>query len=171
MNQPRSLGMAGSTVNSPAITIRLAGLAECNRLTDISLRSKGYWGYDETFMVAVRDAMTIDAKTFETDDVFAIECAGAVVGFFSLTKERPLSYVDHFLIDPPAIRRGIGRAAWRQLESIARRLGIATLRVNSDPHARGFYEAMGMRHVADAPSEVFGSSRLLPVLEKHLDVE
>jgi GNAT superfamily N-acetyltransferase len=158
-------------MSPPAIAIRPAGLAECARLTGISLRSKGYWGYDEAFMAAVREAMTIDAGVFESDDVFSIESEGAVVGFFSLTKERPVSYVDHFLIDPPAVRRGIGRAAWHRLECIARRLGIATLRVNSDPNARGFYEAMGMRHVEDRPSEVFGPSRLLPMLEKHLDAE
>ncbi|MGH6932055.1 MAG: GNAT family N-acetyltransferase [Dongiaceae bacterium] len=161
--------MTSHTTLTPALHIRRARPDESEVLTGISLRSKGLWGYDDAFMAAVREAMTIDAAIFESDDVFVIECDGNLAGFFSLTKERPIAYIDHFLVDRPVVRRGIGRAVWPDLESIARRLGIKSLRVNSDPHARGFYEAMGMRHVADVPSEVFGSSRLLPVLEKHLD--
>jgi len=155
---------------SPAerLTFRRAIDLESARLTDISLRSKGVWGYDSRFMSAVRDVMTIDQTTFGEVDLFVAEQGGRVVGFYGLSRDRPLSWIEYFLIDPSVLRSGVGRALWRHLESTASELDVSRLRVLADPHARGFYEAMGMRHVGDAPSDVFGPTRPLPVLEKQL---
>lgn len=47
-----------------------------------------------------------------------------------------------------------------------RRAGV--LRVESDPHAVGFYERMGARLAGTVPAPVLGTARELPVLE--LDV-
>jgi hypothetical protein len=56
---------------------------------------------------------------------------------------------------------------WAHLEDAARAAGATRLEVDSDPHAEGFYRAMGMHRAGEAPS---GSipGRMLPHLVKAL---
>jgi GNAT superfamily N-acetyltransferase len=70
-------------------------------------------------------------------------------------------------VAPDVLRSGLGRRLWAHLEDTARAAGARRLEVDSDPHAEGFYLAMAMRRIGDAPS---GSipGRMLPHLAKEL---
>ncbi|MFJ5550896.1 GNAT family N-acetyltransferase [Streptomyces sp. NPDC093225] len=48
-------------------------------------------------------------------------------------------------VAPEAVRRGVGRALYRDALARARELGFGRLRIASDPHAAPFYAAMGAR--------------------------
>lgn len=65
------------------------------------------------------------------------------------------------------LRRRLGRRLWAHLEATAQAAGAKHLVVDSDPHAEGFYLAMGMRRVGAARS---GSipGRMLPCLAKDI---
>ena len=70
-------------------------------------------------------------------------------------------------VAPATLRGGLGRRLWAHLEDAARAPGVRRLEVDSDPHAEGFYTAMGMRRIGEAPS---GSipGRMLPHLVKEI---
>ena len=68
---------------------------------------------------------------------------------------------------PEALRAGLGGRLWTHLEDTARAAGARRLEVDSDPHAQGFYRAMGMHRAGQAPSGCI-AGRMLPHLAKQL---
>jgi len=68
-----------------------------------------------------------------------------------------------FYIDPQSIGAGFGRVLWRHMVDSAREHGYETVYIHSDPHAEGFYRAMGAQRVGVAASGSI-EGRLLPLL-------
>jgi ribosomal protein S18 acetylase RimI-like enzyme len=118
-------------------------------------------------MAACRDELTVKADSIRRDPTYLVEADGQVLGFYQLRVRGVLADVFMIFVAPEALRAGLGRRLWAHLESTARAAGAVRLEVDSDPHAEGFYAAMGMRRVGDAPS---GSipGRMLPHLAKEL---
>jgi ribosomal protein S18 acetylase RimI-like enzyme len=150
-----------------AACIRPAEPAEAAALTSLALRSKAAWGYDAAFMAACRDELTVKADSMRCDPTYLVEVDGQDLGFYQLRVQGTLADVFMIFVAPEALRAGLGRRLWAHLESTARAAGALRLEVDSDPHAEGFYRAMGMHRVGEVPS---GSipGRLLPHLAKEL---
>jgi ribosomal protein S18 acetylase RimI-like enzyme len=86
------------------------------------------------------------------------------VGFYLLTKESDGLHLDHLWIIPAAMGRGIGRALFEHAAEQARALGLATIKIEADPNAEGFYQRMGARRVGTQVTEIEGERRELPLL-------
>lgn len=142
--------------------IRDAIPADAGVLTDIALRAKAHWGYDDAFMAACRDELTVTAARLAAETTRVHEAGGAADGFYSLSSSSGEANVELFFVDPPAIGRGVGAALWRDLVAQAA-LDAVILRIESDPQAEGFYRRMGAVRTGTAPS---GSipGRELPLL-------
>lgn len=136
---------------------------EAAGLSALAFRAKAHWGYDAAFMEACREELTVTPDDFTARRVVVAEIDGRPAGFAILdTAGRHAEMVDLW-VDPQCMGAGVGRALWEDAAASARQTGHAELRVEADPHAVGFYEAMGARRVGEAPS---GSvpGRMLPVL-------
>lgn len=150
-----------------AARIRPAETVETAILTGVALASKAAWGYDAAFMAACRAELTVDPDSIRRDPTFVVEAGGEVLGFYQLRIRGALADVHMIFVAPGTLRAGLGRRLWAHLEDTARAAGVRRLEVDSDPHAEGFYRAMGMRRIGEAPS---GSipGRMLPHLAKEL---
>lgn len=150
-----------------APVVRRATGNDAAALTTLALRSKAVWGYDAAFMAACREELTISADAIALLPTWVIEEQGAITGFCQMRLTERVAEVAQFFIAPGGLRSGRGRRLWAHLEAAARDAGCARLEVDSDPHAEGFYRAMGMRRCGEAPS---GSipGRPLPHLRKSL---
>lgn len=150
-----------------AAIIRRARRADAAALTALALRSKAVWGYDAAFMAACREELTITADAIAGHPTWVLEEEGSVVGFYQLGVAGPCAEVAQIFVAEDCLRSGRGRRLWAHLEGQARAAGCARLEVDSDPHAEGFYQAMGMVRCGEAPS---GSipGRMLPRLRKPL---
>ena len=135
------------------ITIRLASQDETRVLTELSLRSKRSNGYDEAFMAACREELTVTRQSLAEGEYWVAECGGLCGCACLLTDPDGRGGEVHaFFIDPAWQRRGVGRLLWRKLAERAREKGLAELRLDADPAAVPFYEAMGFTVVGEAPS-------------------
>jgi GNAT superfamily N-acetyltransferase len=152
---------------SGAAGIRRATAGDAAALTALALSSKAAWGYDAAFMTACRDELTITAAGLAARPTWVLEEQGALAGFYQLRVAERVAEVAQFFIAPGRLRGGLGRQLWQHLETQARAAGCTRLEVDADPHAEGFYRAMGMARCGVAPS---GSipGRLLPHLRKAL---
>jgi len=126
--------------------------ADAGALSDLALRSKATWGYDAAFMDACRVELTVRPESIRRDPTFLVEREGRILGFFQLRVGDGTADVSMIFVAPEALRSGLGRRLWAHLENTARSAGAARLEVDSDPHAEGFYWAMGMRRTGHAPS-------------------
>jgi GNAT superfamily N-acetyltransferase len=88
---------------------------------------------------------------------------GEVVGVAALTDEPPDMELDVCFVDPSAIGAGVGRVLVDAAKTAARDVGAASLRVQSDPNAAGFYAALGAVPAGEVRSDI-DRNRVLPVL-------
>ncbi|MGW2376592.1 GNAT family N-acetyltransferase [Kitasatospora sp. NPDC001683] len=147
--------------------IRPARPDEAGLLTGIALRAKAYWGYDEAFMAACREELTLDAAAVERASTVVAEDGGRVLGLAALTVVPPSGELVMLFVEPDRIGRGIGRTLFEHVRDRARAAGLHRLTIGSDPNAEPFYRAMGADRIGSTPS---GSipGRELPLMELKL---
>ncbi|MFB7905660.1 GNAT family N-acetyltransferase [Kitasatospora sp. NPDC056076] len=147
--------------------IRSARPDEAELLTAIALRAKAYWGYDEAFMAACREELSLDAAAVERASTLVAEEGGRVLGFAVLSGAPPSGELDLLYVEPDRIGRGVGRALFEEVRDRARALGLRRFTVDADPNAEPFYLAMGAVRIGSTPS---GSipGRELPLLAVEL---
>lgn len=110
------------------------------------MRSKAYWGYPPEFLAACRSELSYSSAQIESPDwLFLVaEDRSIVIGFCALERVSAEEFeLSALFVEPARIAQGIGRALLDQARCRAAELGGQVLRVQSDPHADGFYRAMG----------------------------
>jgi len=147
--------------------IRDARPDEAGLLSDLAVRSKAHWGYDDAFMEACRAELTFTPEQVVAWRVRVLERDGRVVGMAALAGEPPVGEVEDCFVDPDAIGTGAGRLLLDDLLARAAALGFERLEVTADPNAVGFYETVGFVGCGEAAS---GSipGRMLPRLALEL---
>ena len=141
--------------------IRDARVDECDALSELAYASKASWGYDDAFMAACRDELTVYPADLERVRVrVAVDDAGRIEGFAGLDGDELI----WLFVAPAQLRTGVGAALFADACAIARAKGVAQLRVEADPFAAPFYERLGGVLQGEKPS---GSvpGRVLPVYE------
>ncbi|SDY14110.1 N-acetylglutamate synthase, GNAT family [Micromonospora pattaloongensis] len=148
------------------ILFRAARTDEAEQLTELALRSKSHWGYDEVFLEACRAELTLRPEELAARRIVVAELAGRVLGFYGVEGAPPHGELGHLWIDPASIGTGMGRRLWEHAMGTARAAGFTRLMIEAEPYAEGFYLAMGAVRVGETPS---GSvpGRVLPLL--HVD--
>ena len=135
------------------IAIRPAETAECGALSDLALRSKAHWGYDERFLAACRAELTVEPDDAQRLRVTVADDSGEIVGFYALGGGPPEGELSFLFVEPARIGSGVGRMLWQDCLASAARAGLSRIRIESDPFAEGFYVAMGATRVGDVPSQ------------------
>jgi GNAT superfamily N-acetyltransferase len=157
-----------ATLPADDSAIRHADPAEAAALSALALRSKAHWGYDAAFLEDCRDDLEVTANEIATSPVYVVDGDDGVAGYYRLA---PLQdgVVDlaAFFVAPAAIGQGIGRRLWEHAVATATALGFAEIEIESDPHAEGFYRAMGAQRIGETESPV-SAGRMLPLLRFRL---
>ncbi|CAM5558768.1 GNAT family N-acetyltransferase [Streptomyces atroolivaceus] len=136
---------------------------EAGALTALALRSKAHWGYDEVFMAACRDELTVRPADTAGGRTAVAEEGGRVLGFTTLSGEPPEGALGMMFVEPDTIGRGVGRLLFEHTMAQARRLGFEALTIDADPNAEPFYTAMGAARIGATPSHSI-PGRDLPLL-------
>lgn len=135
--------------------LRPAKQSEAHALSELCFRSKAHWGYDAAFMEQSRKALTITkARIRDMPVVVAVDDDERLLGVYALEAQGAVIDLDLLFVEPAAIGSGVGKALFKDAVAEARMLGGKEMTVLADPHAAGFYEAMGCKfdrmHVSDA---------------------
>src|SRR3954451_757809 len=147
------------------VEIRRALPEEAPVLGELALRSKGHWGYDADFLETCRPDLALSPEEVESSPVYvSLDSEGGVTGFYRLMPlDGGMAELDSLFIEPSAIGQGVGRRLWEHAVEVARSLGFAALEFQSDPHAEGFYLAMGAKRCGESESTVT-PGRILPLM-------
>ncbi|MFC9586589.1 GNAT family N-acetyltransferase [Streptomyces yangpuensis] len=126
------------------VEVRAARAAEAEALTGLVMRSKAHWGYDAGFLAACAAELRIRPDEVTARRIVVAEDPqGAVLGVASLEGAAPLATLGLLFVEPAAIGTGVGRLLYRDVLRRAVEQGVRRLVIDSDPHAAGFYRAMG----------------------------
>lgn len=142
--------------------------ADAPALTAIAHAAKRHWGYPEAWIARWTDSLTLTPDYIGRHAVVLARAGETVVGFYALRYDAGAAQLDHLWVLREAMGQGIGRALFAHAESAARDQGANRLWVESDPHAEGFYERMGMVRFGAVTAAMDDQPRILPLLEKQL---
>jgi GNAT superfamily N-acetyltransferase len=147
--------------------LRPARPDEAELLTELCLRSKAVWGYDEAFMRACRAELTLSPADFARSSLQVAVEGDVVTGVVQVVVDGENADLAKLFIAPSTIRAGVGRALFDWAAKVARERGARWLRIEADPDAAPFYRRMGAVDDGVAPS---GSipGRVLPRLKLKL---
>jgi len=144
--------------------IRRAEPSEAEQLTELALRSKRAWDYDEDFMQRVMPDMIVHPQYLIAEQGFIAEEAGKILGYAIVRVGLAKAFLRDLFVEPDRFRQGIGNELFQRVVRFALERGATSISLTGDPNAIGFYERMGMHQVGAEPS-IAGNDRTLPIME------
>jgi len=152
-------------VSTPA-QIRHARIDEAAILTELTMRSKAHWQYDDAFLADARQDLTFQPEKFLPDFlVYVLELDSELLGFCSLIPQQEAKIELHDLfVEPQYIGKGYGKQLWDYAVNFARESGFQTLVLTADPNAEPFYARQGAVRIGLKASSV-RPDRSLPLME------
>jgi GNAT superfamily N-acetyltransferase len=136
----------------PDISIRPADHRDAERLTELVMRAKASWGYDAAFMELCRAELTMTPEKLATWTVWVAERGGHMVGMAALSFRASSAELEEFMVDPDSQRQGVGSALMATVLGECRRLGLARIELDADPHAEEIYLRLGFTTTGSSPS-------------------
>ena len=149
------------------IQLRDARKSELPSLSELCLRSKAVWGYDDAFMTACRAELTLHPEELRSTSLQLAVRDSTVVGLTQVKVTDTDADLLKLFVEPALLRSGVGRLLFEWATARARGLGAVRMMIEADPGAVPFYERMGARHAGFAPSQsILG--RMLPCMQMDL---
>ena len=145
------------------ISLRAPSKGEHATLTDLCIRAKAHWGYDDIFMAMCREEMTITPNDITPGNFQVAERDGVLTGVVSLAPCDDGIEIDLIYVDPDHMGMGVGRKLMGWAVNAARAMNADKLVIVADPHAEAFYLHLGAVRVGEYPSGSI-SGRMLPKL-------
>ena len=135
------------------IELREARSDEAAALSELCFRSKQSNGYDDAFMEACREELTVGEERLQRGD-FWVAVEGTICGCacLDIDPDGTSGEVHAFFIDPDWQRKGVGRLLWQKLVDRATSEGLVSLYLDADPFAVPFYKALGFKTAGEASS-------------------
>jgi len=149
------------------IQLRDACKSELPSLSELCLRSKAVWGYDDAFMTACRAELTLHPEELRSTSLQLAVRDSTVIGLTQVKVTDTDADLLKLFVEPALLRSGVGRLLFEWATARARGLGAVRMMIEADPGAIPFYERMGARHAGFAPSQsILG--RMLPCMQMDL---
>ena len=152
----------GQTNQPGSVSIRIASPQEGERLRQIAISSKSYWGYD---LDRVRQWAAVgdwSPQGLRAKEVYVAQVDERLVAWAALIPKGELAWLDDLWVEPEWHGQDIGSRLFSHALERARQLGAKRLECEAEPNAIGFYEKMGAHYLRDGEQTVFG--RAIPVM-------
>jgi ribosomal protein S18 acetylase RimI-like enzyme len=136
-------------------------------LTEITKKSKAYWGYSEEQILKWNDNLTISADYIETNSVFKLVNEDKIVGYYSYIAEGEKSVIlDNLFVLPEYIGKGFGKYLMTDFINRMRNEKFEKITLDSEPNAENFYLKIGFKKIGEFETSI--KNRFMPVMEMNL---
>jgi len=149
------------------ILLRDIRLGELSDLSELCLRSKAVWGYDDAFMRACRDELTLRPEELCKSYLQVAERDAVAIGVVQIKVVGRDANLTRLFVEPALLGAGAGRMLFEWAATTARNHGADSITIEADPGAAPFYEHMGARQTGFVPSQSI-AGRMLPFLRLEL---
>jgi GNAT superfamily N-acetyltransferase len=150
------------------IQLRDARQDELPALSELCLRSKAVWGYDDAFMIACRAELTLRPDELQSTHLQVAERCSTVVGLAQVKVAGTDAELLKLFVEPALLGSGVGRLLFEWATATARGFGAVRMIIEADPGAVAFYERLGARAAGLAPSQSI-VGRMLPRMQMELE--
>lgn len=137
-------------------------------LTEITKKSKAFWGYSEEQMAQWNDSLTITKKYLQTNFVYKLINENQVCGYYSYFKNDTTSIkLDNLFVLPNCIGEGYGQRLMLDfLNRIEDHRDIKKILLDADPNVEKFYQKFGFTTIGQLETSI--KDRFLPIMELNL---
>jgi N-acetylglutamate synthase-like GNAT family acetyltransferase len=142
-----------------------ANISDANRLTEIALKSKSFWGYSNEMLESWANDLRVSKLMFQEMMIYKFISDDKTVGFYILNQPQKQSIELEFLfVLPDFIGQGIGSQLIHHSFQKAIELNCKKVIVLADPNAVSFYGNKGFEIIDKKESSIAG--RFLPLMKK-----
>ncbi|MFC0778976.1 GNAT family N-acetyltransferase [Flavobacterium sp. HJSW_4] len=137
------------------------------RLTEITKKSKAYWGYSEEQMEKWSNNLTVTADYIERNPVFNLIDENQIIGYYSYLKEEDNQVkLDNLFILPEYIGKGFGLFLMNDFLERMRNEKFKKIILDSEPNAEQFYQKIGFTKIGEFETSI--KNRFMPIMEMKL---
>lgn len=145
----------------PAFSIRLARLDERHSLEELQRRASLENPGDREAMLAHPEVIELPDAQLAAGQVFVAVSADLHIGFsVLLPRDDGDVELDGLFVEPGLWRSGVGRGLVEHAMGEAKARGAKAIHVVGNPHAEGFYEAVGFVTIGTTDTR-FGPALLM----------
>lgn len=136
-------------------------------LTEITKKSKAYWGYSEEQILKWSNNLTITQDYIKCNAVFKLIANNIIVGYYSFIPEEEKSIkLDNLFILPQYIGKGFGKYLMIDFLNRMKEIKIEKITLDSEPNAELFYSKMGFVKIGEFETSI--KNRFMPIMEMNL---
>ena len=137
-------------------------------LTEITKKSKAFWGYSEKQIAQWNDSLTITKKYLQTNFAYKLIKQNQVCGYYSYFKNDTTSIkLDNLFVLPNCIGKGYGKHLMLDfLNRIKDNRDIKKILLDADPNVEKFYQKFGFTTIGQLETSI--KDRFLPIMELNL---
>lgn len=147
--------------------IEKASVNDNEILTEITKKSKAYWGYSEEQILKWNDNLTISKDYIENNSVFKLVASNEIVGYYSyIVKEQKNVLLDNLFVLPEYIGKGFGKYLMSDFLNRMKNEKFEKITLDSEPNAEDFYLKMGFKKIGEFETSI--KNRFMPIMEMNL---
>ena len=136
-------------------------------LTEITKKSKAFWGYSEEQLKKWKNSLTISAEYICKNETYKLSQNNVIIGYYSyLEKENKTIYLDNLFIIPEKIGLGLGKFLMKDVFEKIKNKGFQKIVLHSEPNAENFYTKMGFEKIGEFETAI--KNRFMPIMEINL---
>ncbi|MDQ8014459.1 MAG: GNAT family N-acetyltransferase [Flavobacterium nitrogenifigens] len=136
-------------------------------LTEITKRSKAYWGYSEEQIEKWSNNLTVTADYIEKNNVCNLVIENQIIGYYSyLRLEENQVKLDNLFILPEYIGKGFGSYLMNDFLERMRNEKCQKIILDSEPNAEQFYQKIGFTKIGEFETSI--KNRFMPIMEMKL---
>jgi len=136
-------------------------------LTEITKKSKAYWGYSEEQILKWSNNLTITQDYLKDNDVFKLINDNKIVGYYSYMIEKEKNVIlDNLFVLPEYIGNGLGKYLMTDFLNRMKENQIRKITLDSEPNAELFYSKMGFVKIGEFETSI--KNRFMPIMELNL---
>ncbi|MFK7756468.1 MAG: GNAT family N-acetyltransferase [Flavobacteriales bacterium] len=150
-------------------SILLADKEDAELLSELTVKSKSFWGYSQKQLEGWHDDLTLTEEYIEDHEVFKLELGNQIIGYYSYKLEQNTALLDNMFLNPDNIGRGYGKSMMDHFINNIKLHNSRKALIYSDPNVESFYSKFGFKTIGKLPSSIKG--RFLPIMERTFKIK
>ena len=149
------------------MTIEKANITDNEILTEITKKSKAYWGYSAAQIQKWDKNLTISQDYIRDNSTFKLVDNNVIIGYYSYVFENEkVVKLDNLFILPEHIGRGFGKYLFLDFLNRMKEEKTEKITLDSEPNAEEFYAKMGFVKIGEFETSI--KNRFMPIMEMKL---
>ena len=141
--------------------IRRGGPADLSAVRDVYRHASLSNAGDRANLLAHPEHLILGPEGLNEGRTLVAEQDGSVVGFATWADGDGVTELEDLFVDPEWTRRGIATALVKGIAEVIRARGVQRLEVTANPHAMGFYTAVGFIRCGVASTQFGQAPRMV----------